>query len=268
MKKVASIILLALVALPIVGCGNAVDEGTVTLKTKYGGIVQIYKPGEPAYAWGIGEDLYTVTLRTFTQTVTAKVTSKDNAAIQVPISVTASTPFDAVEAYAKKFGFDEKERHDRRNVALDGTIQTEARNAFATFPAYEVYANQEAIQKQIAESLKPLLAANLFLTLESVQVGAIDFVDDRIEQAAAAVVANEKQKQSEEAALAAAEVAAKRKQVEAQTYKDPALFQIKMLELQLQIEQARADGIKGHQGPLTVVNGASTGTQLQLPASH
>ena len=102
--------------------------------------------------------------------------------------------------------------------------------------------------------------------MESVQIGNPDFLDDRIEQAASAVVANEKQKQAEEARLAAAEVGAKTKQIEATTYANPALLEIKKLELQLEIERARADGIKGHQGPLTVVFGQTgTGLQLQTP---
>jgi hypothetical protein len=143
-------------------------------------------------------------------------------------------------------------------------VQTEARNAFAEYNAYEIYANQESIQKRIVEALKPQLASQLFLNMESVQIGNPDFLDDRIEQAASAVVANEKQKQAEEARLSAAEVAAKTKQIEAQTYSSPALLEIKRLELLLEIERARAEGIKGHQGPLTVVFGQSNAPTLQL----
>ncbi|MBL8150637.1 MAG: hypothetical protein JNN15_11980, partial [Blastocatellia bacterium] len=204
-------------------------------------------------------------LRSFTETATPRVTSKDNAALQVPISVTAGTDQNKVEEYVRKFGFDVNDRYKRRNEILHGLIQTEARNAFAEYNAYEIYANQEAIQKRIVEALKPLLSSQLMLVMESVQLGNPDFLDDRIEQAASAVVANEKQKQAEEARLAAAEVAAKTKQIEAQTYSSPALLEIKKLELMLEIEKARADGIKGHSGPLTVVTGGGASLQLQTP---
>jgi len=187
------------------------------------------------------------------------------AALQVPISVTAATDPSEVVEYVRKYGFTEEERHKRRNEILNGLVQTEARNGFAEYGAYEIYANQEAIQKRIIDALRPQLAGQLMLTLESVQIGNPDFLDDRIEQAASAVVANEKQKQAEEARYKAAEVAAKTKQIEALTYANPALLAIKKLELELELERARAEGIKGHQGPLTIVYEGRTGVQLQVP---
>ncbi|MCS6885782.1 MAG: SPFH domain-containing protein [Acidobacteriota bacterium] len=242
------------------------EEGTVKVLTQWGSIKRIYKPSDGWFLTLLpGQRAYEVNLRSFTETATPRVTSKDNAALQVPISVTAATDPNKVEEYLRKFGFDQNERYKRRNEILSGLVQTEARNAFAEYGAYEIYANQEAIQKRIIESLRPLLANQLFLQMESVQIGNPDFLDDRIEQAASAVVANEKQKQAEEARLAAAEVAAKTKQIEAQTYSNPALFEIRKLELLLEIENARAEGIKNHQGPLTIVYGSETGVQLQVP---
>jgi hypothetical protein len=110
-----------------------------------------------------------------------------------------------------------------------------------------------------------MVDSQLHLVLESVQIGNPDFLDDRIEQAASAVVANEKQKQAEEARFKAAEVAAKTKQIEALTFANPALLDIKKLELQLEIERARAEGIKGHSGPLTIMYEGGSRVQLQVP---
>jgi hypothetical protein len=240
------------------------EEGTVQVATQWGSIRRVYRPADGwFFTLQPGMAAHIVNLRSFTETTTPRVTSRDNAALQVPISVTAATDPATVDEYLRKFGFDEAERHKRRNEILLGLVQTEARNAFSDYGAYEVYANQEAIQKRIVEALRPQLAAQLFLVMESVQIGNPDFLDDRIEQAASAVVANEKQKQAEEARLSAAEVAAKTKQIEALTYANPALLEIKKLELMLEIERARADGIKGHQGPLTVVFGEK-GANLQL----
>jgi SPFH domain / Band 7 family len=242
------------------------QEGTVKLVTRFGSIQRVYKPSDGWFTTiSPGWRAYEVNLKSFTETTTPRVTSKDNAALQVPISVTAATNPDEVADYVRKYGFSEEERHRRRNEILHGLVQTEARNAFAEYGAYEIYANQEAIQKRIIDTLRPQLSGQLNLALESVQIGNPDFLDDRIEQAASAVVANEKQKQAEEARYKAAEVAAKTKQIEAQTYANPALLDIKKLELQLEIERARAEGIKGHQGALTILYEGGRGVQLQVP---
>jgi regulator of protease activity HflC (stomatin/prohibitin superfamily) len=244
------------------------NEGTVKIVTKFGSIQKVYRPSDGWFTTiSPGWEAYEVNLKSFTETTTPRVTSKDNAALQVPISVTASTnPENAdIIEYVRKYGFNEEERHKRRNEILHGLVQTEARNAFAEYGAYEVYANQEAIQKRIIEALRPYLAGQLHLLLESVQIGNPDFLDDRIEQAASAVVANEKQKQAEEARYKAAEVAAKTKQIEALTYANPALLDIKKLELMLEIERARSEGIRGHQGALTIVYENGKGVQLQIP---
>jgi hypothetical protein len=101
-----------------------------------------------------------------------------------------------------------------------------------------------------------------------VQIGNPDFLDDRIEAAASEVVANEKQKQAEEAKLEAAKISAQTKQIEAATFANPALLEIKKLELQLEIERARADGVRSHQGPLTIMYGGGPGVQLQIPSGR
>ena len=61
-----------------------------------------------------------------------------------------------------------------RNEILKGIVQTEARNSFADFGAYEIYANQERIQKRILESLRPQIGSQLFLVTGSVQIGNPD----------------------------------------------------------------------------------------------
>jgi hypothetical protein len=244
------------------------QEGTAKIVTSWGEIKRVYKPSDGWFTTiSPGWKAYEVNLKSFTETTTPRVTSKDNAALQVPISVTAATNPDPaiVMDYVRKYGFIEEERHRRRNEILHGLIQTETRNAFSEYAAYEIYANQDLIQKRIVESLRPMVDSQLHLVLESVQIGNPDFLDDRIEQAASAVVANEKQKQAEEARFKAAEVAAKTKQIEALTFANPALLDIKKLELQLEIERARAEGIKGHSGPLTIMYEGGSRVQLQVP---
>ncbi len=244
------------------------QEGTVQVVTKWGAIERIYTPSDGWFTTiAPGRKSYDVNIKSFTETAQVRVTSKDNAALQVEISLTAYTDPTKVAEYVRKYGFSEEERHRRRNEILKGIVQTEARNSFADYGAYEIYANQEQIQKRILDTLRPQLGTQLLLVTESVQIGNPDFLDDRVEAAASGVVANEKQKQAEEARLEAAKVAAQTKQIEAQTFANPALLEIKKLELQLEIERARADGIKNHQGALTIMYGQS-GVQLQIPAGR
>lgn len=244
------------------------QEGTVQVVTKWGAIERIYAPSDGWFTTlAPGRKSYEVNIKSFTENAPVRVTSKDNAALQVEISLTAYTDPTKIMEYVRKYGFSEDERHKRRNEILKGIVQTEARNAFADYGAYEIYANQEQIQKRIIESLSPQLGAQLQLITESVQIGNPDFLDDRIEAAASGVVANEKQKQAEEARLEAAKIAAQTKQIEAQTFANPALLEIKKLELQLEIERARADGIKNHQGALTIMYGEQ-GVQVQVPAGR
>ena len=244
------------------------QEGTVQVVTKWGAIERIYAPSDGWFTTiAPGRKSYEVNIKSFTESAPVRVTSKDNAALQVDISLTAYTDPTKIAEYVRKYGFLEEERHRRRNEILKGIVQTEARNSFADYGAYEIYANQELIQKRILESLRPQLGSQLLLVTESVQIGNPDFLDDRVEAAASGVVANEKQKQAEEARLEAAKVAAQTKQIEALTFANPALLEIKKLELQLEIERARADGIKNHQGPLTIMYGQS-GVQLQVPAGR
>ena len=205
---IAGLILIAL-SLTIVGAITysnikSAQEGTVKVVTRWGAIERIYTPSDSWFTTiAPGRKSYEVNVKSFTESAPVRVTSKDNAALQVEISVTAFTDPSRVADYVRKYGFSEEERHRRRSEILKGIVQTEARNSFADYGAYEIYANQEQIQKRILESLRPQIGNQLVLVTESVQIGNPDFLDDRVEAAASGVVANEKQKQAEEARLEA-----------------------------------------------------------------
>ena len=269
---IAGIVLLIVVVL--VGTATAyanidyAQEGTVKVVTYFGRIERVYTPADGWFTTlAPGRESHEVTIRSFTESAPVRVTSKDNAALNVNIDVTAFSDPAKVAEYFRKYGSSQEERHKRRSEILKGLLQTEARNAFSEFNAYEVYANQEQIQKRIIDALTPQLASQLQLVVESVQIGNPDFLDDRIEAAASEVVANEKQKQAEEAKLEAAKISAQTKQIEAATFANPALLEIKKLELQLEIERARAEGIKNHQGALTIMYGTPN-TSLQIPTGR
>lgn len=255
-KIVGGILIGALLIIIAIRCASAVTyatEGTRIAALKWGKIERIISPEDGfVFLFSPGWDTYEINVKSFTGKATAKVTSKDNAALQVEVAVTGATDGSAegVANYLRAFGMKEEDRHKRRDEILAGIIQTEARNGFAEYGAYDIYANQEAIQKKLYDSIKAQVERQLFVRVDSVQLGNPDFLDDRIEQAASAVVANQKAKEASQAAYEAAKIDNERKLLEAQTYANPAAFTIKKMELQLEIERARAEGIKGHQGAL------------------
>src|SRR5215208_1006700 len=131
------------------------QEGSVKVVTYFGRIERVYRPEDGWFTTlAPGRSAYEVNIKSFTETAPVRVTSRDNAPLQVEISVTAFTDPSKVEEYVRKYGFIEEERHRRRNEILKGLVQTEARNAVADYGAYEIYANQESIQKHILETLR------------------------------------------------------------------------------------------------------------------
>jgi hypothetical protein len=265
----AAIVVIALIlGVTAITSFEQANEGVYRVQVVRGLINKIIKPqdGWVSTLTTFGDKYYDFNIRTFTFPVKVNASTKDNAAVTVEITLTALPPNDddSIKAYVRKFGLEEEERHTRMTQILTGQANTETKNAVASYEAYGLLASQEAIQKRLIDSLTPILKQQLLLTLESIQIiGRPDFLDDRIEQAASAVVANQKAKEAAEADLARAKVEAEKKQVEASTLANPQTFAIRQLELQLEIERARAEGIKGHQGPLTIVNGAAN-PQIQL----
>lgn len=257
-KTLITFCLLALV-MTQTGCWVTADEGTVKVQTIYGKINRIIRASDGG-VWTIftfGDDYYPVNLRAKTEEVEITAASKDNAALSMKVAVTYhSTDTDeSVMAYVRKFGLDDRERSDRLGQILRGQVNTETKNRLSKFDAYSLLANQEQIQKELFETLKPIFSQQLHVELESVQIiGRPDFLDDRIEQAASQVVANQKLKEASQAALEAARIDAEKKQVEAQTYANPALLEIRKLELQREIAEAWSK----HQGTLVLGDSKAT----------
>ena len=251
------------------GCGGCSwrepQEGTVEVKTIYGNIVRIIRPSDGGVwqNWW-GDDYYTVGLQNkTTEQIPVKASSKDNAGLVFTVQVSYRTKADDdnIKEYVRKFGLNADEREKRMLQALTGQINTEVKNAVIGYDAYSILANQADIQKKIEERLKPILGEQFNCEFISLQIiGRPDFEDDRIEQAASAVVANQKLKEANQALLEAARIEQEKKQVEAQTFAaNPTLLEIRKLELQKEIAQAWAQ----HQGTLVFGNGNQ---QLQIPA--
>lgn len=239
-----------------VGCSwQSAKPGTVEVKTQWDKIVRVIRTedGGVTDTTEFGVDYYTVSLLSQTTEVDVQASSKDNAGLAIKVAVTyhLKNDDDYILAHVNKFGLVEKTRNEQFNKVLGGQLNTETKNAISEYDAYGILANQEAIQQRIAERMKPILENQLGQEIESIQIiGRPDFVDDRIEQAASQVVANQKLKEAAQAGLEAAKVDAQKKQVEAQTYSDPALLAIRKLELQVEI----AREWRQHQGPLVFGN--------------
>lgn len=265
MKKTQSTVLLVLLlVLTQAGCWVTAEEGTVQVRTLNDSIDMVIRPDSGGvYSWNVLWDkYYPVSLQAKTNEVTVTASSKDNAALTLKVSVTYRTANsnEAIEAYVRKFGMNASDREARLTQILNGQVNTETKNAIAEFDAYGILANQEAIQNRIREQLVPIFSSQRYLDLESVQIlGRPDFLDDRIEQAASQVVANQKLKEAATAALEASRIDAERKQVEAATYANPALLEIRKLEMQKEIA---AEWSK-HQGTLVLGGGSNPSIQLQ-----
>src|SRR5262245_41760196 len=95
------------------------QEGTVQVVTRWGAIERVYTPSDGWFTTlAPGRKSYEVNVKSFTESAPVRVTSKDNAALQVEISVTAFTDPARVAEYFRKYGFSEEDRHRRRNEIL------------------------------------------------------------------------------------------------------------------------------------------------------
>ena len=233
------------------------EEGTVVVVTDTGAISGVYQPSDGWFTtlspW---KNSYTVNVKSFTEETTARVqTGMDNITFELPISVTAHVDPAQVRDYIRKFGLDEKLRHENRNKLLHGLIQTATRIPYqgGDVDIYKVYQKQADAQKFLEEELKKKFAEELFLTLTSVQMGSPDPLGDDIEAAAVKVAAATKLKDAAEQRRLTEEKEKQIRDLQAQSFSNPAMLELELLKLQRDIEQFRANGIAAHQGPLTVV---------------
>ena len=90
---VAAVAILVLIALTFFRNIKFAEEGTVQVVTSWGQIREVHTPADSWFLTAMpGQQSHAVTLRSFTETTTPRVTSRDNAALEVPISVTAASP--------------------------------------------------------------------------------------------------------------------------------------------------------------------------------
>ena len=241
-------------------CWQTAEAGTVQLQTIYSAPKKVIRAEDGGiWTWStLGDDYYPITVSSQTTETEVQATSKDNAALLMKIAVTYKLKNDdtSVINFVSRYGINEASRAEQFNKVLSGQVNTEAKNAISEYDAYGILANQEAIQKRITDALRPILEQQLYQELESVQIiGRPDFVDNRIEEAASQVVANQKLKEAAQAGLEAAKVEAEKKQVEAQVFSNPALLEIRKMEL----AKETAEAWSKHNGSLVFGNNAMIG---------
>jgi hypothetical protein len=237
------------------------SEGTVEVKTVYGQAVDVIKAAdagvyEDSYGWHWRDDYYEVNLRAKTETFKVSASSKDNAGLILPISITYSIPGEKqnVIAYVKKFGLTEAERKERRTPVIKSRIEDITRKNTAKFDAYELLISQQGIQLEALKDLQKIFIDQMNCKLESVVVGKPDFLDDGIEVAGSRVVAAKKKQEEEGALKKAAETRIERLKIEAQTFENPRMYQLELQKLRIQEAQAWAK----HAGTLVLGSGASS----------
>jgi len=258
------LMLFAVVAIAIfsTACWETAQTGTVKVQTIWDKPTKIIRGGETVSSWNtMWDEYYVIDARVETEEVEVAASTKDNAALNLKIAVSYEVDTETDEnvfSYINNFGLDEKTRNERRDKILKGQISTEAKNVISEFDAYALLANQEEIQKQVYEKLKPQMSGNK-LKIKSVQItGRPDFLDDRIEQSASAVVANQKLKEAATAAQEAAKIETETKQIQAKTFENPKMYALELQKLKVQ----EAEAWSKHQGSLVFNGGSSNGNVL------
>ena len=241
-------------------------EGTVEVKTIYGQATDVISASDggvyqDSYGWHWRDDYYEVNIRAKTETYNVAASSKDNAGLTLPISITYSIPGtkENIIAYVKKFGLTEEERKERRTPVIKSRIEDITRKNTAKFNAYELLISQQGIQQEALKDLKAIFIAQLNAQIESVVVGKPDFISDTIETAGSRVVAAKKKQEEEGALKKAAETRIERLKIEAQTFENPKMYALELQKLSIQEAQAWAK----HSGTLVFGGGKSPTLQIK-----
>jgi hypothetical protein len=245
-------------------CWETAQTGTVKVQTIWDKPTKIIRGGETVSSWNTWWDAYyIIDARIETEELEVSASTKDNAALNMKIAVSYTVDTDTddnVFSYINAFGLDEKTRNERKDKILKGQVSTEAKNAISEFDAYSLLANQEQVQKQVFERLKPLFAVNK-LKIDSVQITSRpDFVDDKIESAASAVVANLKLKDAAQAEQEAVKINTETQKIKAQQFADPKMYALEIKKLEVEAAKAWA----GHQGSLVFNGSNSSGLMLDV----
>lgn len=258
--------MLVVLAVLLTACSQASEQGTVQVETEYGRIVKVHQPGEnfSCISWWCDE--YPVDLRDHMDGVDCNGVTKDNIAFYMKVDVVYKPDATKVAQYVETFGASNEgnQRDARRFAVLRQHVMNACRNATSgKYDAYGLRAQQNAILAEIYNELKPKMASEMFLLLNSVGMEIQpQFNDPRIDAAANAVVEAQKRKEAEQQFKEAAEIKLQKEQIENQIYtSSPQAYQIRLLELR--VEEARA--WSAHQGPLVFGSG---GVQIQVPAGR
>lgn len=258
--------LMLLMAMIMVGCAQP-EVNTVQVQTVWGKPTKVIRPPGIWTLTTLGDDYYDIALTQDYGETVLNSSTKDNARFTWKIKYTYTLINDdaAIMSHVTQYGIDP----EKRKAMLQGTISQLVLKAYEietkNYPAYDLSENILSIQANVANALKETVKNTCqisFVTLAA--EGNPDFADDNIEFAASRVVANQKAVEAATAGLEADKIDQQRQQIQANILKDPALRDIKMLEMQERIERARAEGIKGHNGPLTIIYGNDGKTPVML----
>jgi hypothetical protein len=272
MKKIVLVSLLFIIFGLQMACASA-KEGVYQVQTTKGMVTGVITPSDGWVLSGFTNEEYDYHIRMFQYTTKVRGGTSDNAGVTLDVSLSLEPPkdFAGVKLFCQEFGLIEDERWQRMTSFLATQLSSEGKKAIIKHEAYVLLANQSKVENDIKIALEPIYASK-GISLKFVTIlNRPDFDDDRIENAASAVVANGKLREAAEAALSAEKVEVERKQLQAQSFNNPNLLKLEELRIQKEMKvieregfQAIADGIKNHQGSLTLIMGQQPNTQLQL----
>ncbi len=242
---------------------NYAQEGSVSIETYKGQVVGVHYPGDSYQTWykpyAASMD---VDISPWNDDIVVHVGTSDNAGLKLTIKVIGKVKIDKenIRSYLSSFGLDADKRHEKRKNILSGAVQTITRDAVAVHTAYNLYKEQQNIQKAIEETLRPVVENQIFSELVSVQiVDRPDFDNDDIEMAASKVVAAQKEKEAQEQYKQAAQIELEKNEIVNRIYQSsPQAFELKKLEWQKYIAEAWA------QNHAPIVFGSGN-LQVQVP---
>lgn len=209
MNRILPFLLLVLLS---TACSYAEEQGTVQVETSYGQIVAIHEPGQTFSCLGYGCEEYSIDLRDHTDGVDCAGVTSDNIPFYMKVNVVHKPIREQLKEHLSQFGLDKETRAGKRWSVLKQYVQNACRNSTSgKFDAYGLRAKQGEILSSMYAELLPKLKDEMKLHLSSVGMDIQpQFSDERIDEAANAVVAAQKEKEAEDARKAAADVRAQR----------------------------------------------------------
>lgn len=243
------------------GCWAQPEANTAYVQTVWGKPTKVVRPPGIWTITTLGDEYHTVNLALTTGEFTIRASSSDNAGFTwvLKYSYQVLDEDAAIMSHVSTYGVNPEARKKSLDEVVFSYISDVVKEQANKYSAYKLLESSDLVQAEALKVLQPRLKEKCWIKLETLSpYGKPDFTDDNIETAASRVVANQKEVEAERAKLEAVKLSQERQEIQGRILQNPALRELEMLNMQLKIETVRAEGVRGHNGPLTIVYGADS----------